>query len=79
MERGKIAIRVAVLAAVCVLLADYLLKAAQACRVNRGLFMIDQQTGTSWCVSYQTLGGSLLLVGLLLIFVGALLTFSKGE
>lgn len=79
MEKGKIAIQVAFVAAVCVVLADYFLKAAQACRVNRGLFMIDQQTGTSWCVSYQSLGGGLLLLGLFLIGVGALLTFSKGE
>ncbi|QWC92457.1 hypothetical protein KB891_22425 [Cupriavidus metallidurans] len=80
-ERAKavLAIRVACVAAVCVVLANYLLDAAKACKLNRGLFVIDQQTGTSWCVPYQTLGGGLLLLSLFLIAVGVLLTFSKGE
>lgn len=77
--KAVIAIRVAVVAAVCVVLANYLLEAAKACAVNRGLFMIDQQTGTSWCVSYQTLGGGLLLLGLVLIGISLVLTASKGE
>ncbi|WP_284459857.1 hypothetical protein [Cupriavidus campinensis] len=78
-QKPIIALRVACVAAVCVVLANYLLDAAKACRVNRGLFMIDQQSGASWCVSYQSLGGGLLLLGLLLIAVGVLLTLSKGE
>lgn len=75
----KAAIHLAIGALLCVVLADFLLKAARSCATMRGLYMIDQDSGASWCVSYQTLGGGLLLLSLLLIAVGVALTFSKGE
>ncbi|MGO4158239.1 hypothetical protein [Cupriavidus sp. YAF13] len=74
------AIRIMLCALACVVVADYLLKAARACSTMQGLYMIDQESGASWCVSYQTLGGGFLLVGLLLVAVGAVFAFSsKGE
>lgn len=75
----KTAIHLAIGALLCVWLADMLLKAARACSTLGGLYMIDQQSGASWCISYQALGGGLLLLALLLVAVGVALTFCKGE